>query len=464
MRPDKPLEENEALRLRMWSVFRPGIRDHVVPMTSLGRVWQRFQVREAWGVPSAEQAIAAAVVAGAASSGARAAAVGAPVGEAAVGAAAPAVARAGVAAAVAARSPEERARAREERERALRPRVAEEGPVLRQTQYLYFELNSDPVTVANVEDQVHEIGVAPYDGFLTEVVIEEFGSSGERLVALRTESGQSFATATSNIAYGNPWLDPRPDFFDAERLAQTFVVGGRSVLRSNVPVRAGERIYLVMRLAGLPLGGTMTVTGMVGVEAARAVGVGAAAVRQTVREQQVEVERIVRRVVQRVPVVEEVPVAVPVERGGRVVPPRPALRLGPPAPPAGGEGLTFVEAWMPQAGAIGYLVPTPPPGARVNVFGDRFTIWDGSGRKVSEGTVQVVRSEQDIPEGARRSRSLGVVPSPGLPISVPVGGQLVPAQAVVTPSGRPAIVTRTPTGAGGLVVGAAPAASEIRFG
>ena len=94
-------------------------------------------------------------------------------------------------------------------------------------------------------------------------------------------------------------------------------------------------------------------------------------------------------------------------------PPPPRVRPAPAEPPAG-AGQTFVSAWNPSFGSIGYLVPDPPRGGKVNVFDNTYTVWDITGKNVGSGPIIPVASDGDIPPGARISPIRGGVPPKGL--------------------------------------------------
>jgi len=95
--------------------------------------------------------------------------------------------------------------------------------------------------------------------------------------------------------------------------------------------------------------------------------------------------------------------------------PAPPPRVIPPKPESPeGTGKTFVSAWNPSFGSIGYLIPDPPRGGKVNVFDNRYTIWDISGRNVGQGPIEPIRSDAEIPPGARISPIRGGTVPTGL--------------------------------------------------
>jgi hypothetical protein len=67
---------------------------------------------------------------------------------------------------------------------------------------------------------------------------------------------------------------------------------------------------------------------------------------------------------------------------------------------------------MPNENSIGYLVPTPPRGGKVNTFGDEYSVFDITGKLIDRGKVELVRSQDQIPPSSRLSPNIRTTLSP----------------------------------------------------
>lgn len=399
------LEDNRDLQARGWRVFRSATRDHLVPITGVERVLQRIRITEALPV------------------------AGVRVGAEALG-------------------EEQRAEVRSARERVVEEvtRLARERPT-GETSTLSFSVSNvtpNPGPAGNVVDDVLFVGSAPFSGFITEVTLQSItGGLFPTLIAIRTGSGASLFLGGQTFSPLSQNINHTPDF-----ILVTTDDKAMSLRRVRVPVLAGEEVFVVVRTQGLAAPGSVDVFGTLTFESAEGAPVGAraalsaiganraavaAATRQAfIMTKQLELERertaraveLARLKVEQARALAEArrpayaPVANPFQQLllradaqallQRAAPPPPPPPRVPPPPekPPEGAGKTFVSAWLPQAGAIGYLTPTPKRGERVNVFDGKYTIWDVTGKKVGEGPVEMVSSAAGIPPGARISREL----------------------------------------------------------
>lgn len=397
------LLQNEALRSKGWSVFRSSTRDRVVPGTGAGRTLQRIKINEAF-----------------------------PVGDVEVGAAV---------------STDERARVASLRGQAFKSSLdsAESRPVGVST-YLPFTVTTVnaalPAAVPN--DHLVPVAVAPYDGFITELVVVTGTSGNVGAFAFRSTSGQTMFRSGGNRVplAGAPSL--LPDFCDLN----TFGGSNDPITLRNLrmPVFAGDILTCVFREntgvgAGIPV-----MTGIIGFEAfvlarpgsqasqSQFMALNTAAIvsaRETATmSNRIDLEREKTRRAE-IEAESRVRVAALNAEGKRPsgqgmfnpfnnvlvmagaqdklqsrapAPPAPPRIPAPKPEPPEGSGQTFVPAWLPSASSIGYLVPDPPRGGRVNVFDGKYSVWDVSGKLVSQGTVQTVPSGGEVPPGARISR------------------------------------------------------------
>lgn len=395
--------ENEALRAKGWSVFRSSTRDRIVPVTGSGRTVQRLKINEAY-----------------------------PVGDIEVGSAV---------------SPDERARVAALRGQAFTSSLdsAESRPIGVST-YMPFTVSLVNAALPAGENNDHfvRLVVAPYDGFLTELVVVTGIGGNLGAFAIRSTSGQTMFRSGGNRAplVGSPSL--LPDFCDLN----SFGASNDPITLRNLrmPVFAGDEITCVFRdntSSGPPL---VVMTGILGFEAfvlarpgsqasqsqfmalntqaiisARETAVMANKIdleRERTRRAEIEAESRVKvaainSAAKQPPAMGQynpfnnvlmLPGAQQQLQSRAVTPPAaPRIPAPKPAPPDG-TGQTFVQAWMPSASSIGYLIPDPPRGGKVNVFDGKYTVWGPGGERVSEGMVQTIPSGGVIPEGARLSR------------------------------------------------------------
>lgn len=347
------------------------------------------------------------------------------------------------------------------------------------TRALVYNLYSVTGNPSNSVAAVEEIPLftVPFDGFITEVNLELSGGATPYALGFKTSSGQSFFSTLDMGVVIPTGGTPEPDMLP---LGAYSITNSRLELRNlRVPVFGGEQI--IARALENPLfpGGAQMGSGVMVCEAylfaqpgsAAAMSQFGALLTQTARANsdaqryasQIEIERERTRRAQleaqaRIEVA-KLAAQKPVQasntglnpfnlvladraaqsrvqsRAPVLPPPQPAF--APPSATLDGAGKTFVAAWAPTANSIGYLVPNPPPGARVNVFDGKYTIWGASGAKLGEGLVENVRTDAEIPAEARVSRNLGVTPSSSMALSTFTPGEgFAPTQLAPGPSGR----------------------------
>lgn len=398
-------EVNRALRDQGWRVFRSSTRDHLVPVTGLGRTLQRIVFARVLPDPTVREGIAL--------------------------------------------STEEQAQQARLREGAFKELTATVDQPLGIMKYIHFDVtNQDAgVLLGAPTDSEIEVGVAPFDGWLREVLLDG-SNSGATLphVAIRTSGGGTFFQSFSQNVSPDTTSFLEPDFV---RLNTAQIQDRRVILRGGkVPVFAGERIFVVLRDINQTAAFILRVVGSVGFEAVILARAGSAAAQSqflaligeeraatrlaSAQATAVQIESIrlaqEREKTERAKVAAQAAQVTPrsstfdvfnpfqqvltlesaqptVQRAAS--PPPPAPRVIPPKPaPPEGAGKTFVPAWVPTTGSIGYLIPEPKAGQRVTVFDNKFTVWDVTGRAVSSGPVEMVSAAQGIPEGSRVSREL----------------------------------------------------------
>jgi hypothetical protein len=396
------LERNSELRRHGWRVFRSASRDKLIPSSAVGRVLQRVKIAQAYPVEGVEEGASVSLESRLALQNARS-----------------------VSAAAA------------ERQASDRP--------LGVSQYMAYTIttqtgNPDPVNAANEE---FVVGLAPFDGFITEAFLELQGGAVAQGMAFRTSGGQTMFTTRDFSAFAPGAPGAEPDMLPVIDL--NFNPGVVTLRNLKVPVFSGEQVILVAKLGpafgvGLQIG-----AGILGFESFILARPGSAAelsmfgaltveARRGAREAisndvklKIEQERTRREMEKQQGMTARAQIeAAPRAPAGsfqgnptqpfefsasamralqsRSAPPPPPPRVPPPPKePAPGEGLTFVSAWNPSFGSIGYLIPDPPRGGRVNVFDNRYTVWDITGKQVDQGAIIPVPSSGDIPAGARLS-------------------------------------------------------------
>lgn len=405
------LVENEALREQGWRVFRSGSRDHLVPLTGAGATLQRVKMAEALPVLGVFEGVAL--------------------------------------------SDEERKAAADQRSLALALAERESaGRPLGVTQYIAFDM----AVIDGVVDPVNPFrtgsiaGTAPFDGFITEFVVTSTSATPFQAVGIRTSGGATMFRSNDPGLVPPPIFNIEPDFI---RTALLDDVSGPVGLRNlKVPVFAGEQITAVAIVpAATPLG-TFIGSGVLGFEAFILARPGSAAAvsmfgaltvesRRAATEAasqssklSIEQERTRRAALVDAGQTERAKLELELRKAQRPSPndalmrlltdpnalrvresrapsPPKAPKVAPPkAAPPEGAGKTFISAWNPSYGNIGYLVPNPPPGGRVNVFDNRYTIWDITGKNVGSGPIEPVATADQIPAGARVSPiKSGVAPT-----------------------------------------------------
>jgi hypothetical protein len=385
------LAVDERLRLRGWDVFRSSFRDRQIPLTGLGARLQRIRVNEALPVPGVFEGVAIEL-------------------------------------------PEREARRVGLVERASRERGGEDIP-LGIMQYFSTILHNRVVGAVNGVplDETFQIAVAPFDGWLREISADgSAGDFGGFRIAVRTSNGGTLFRSfdQKDLALFEEFLEP--DFlpFDARGTGNYLI----ELRGGKVPVYAGDGIFIVLRNTNGKAINQARARVEVGIEAvqvgslARRVSAGAATLalrkfeaaqreaaviagrlaveqertRQVALVQRAETERSllkssVAKVAQRAPV---------------PVPPPRVIR--PPAELPAGSDKTFVSAWNPSYGYIGYLIPDPPRGGKVNVFDNKYSVFDITGKLIEQGPIIPIVSEADIPPGARLSPVRGGTKSVGM--------------------------------------------------
>lgn len=407
------LQQDEALRSQGWRVFRSSTRDRVIPSNSVGAALQRVRIASALPVSGVSEGVAIPLA--------------------------------------------DREAIARERLQGLKPREAAVSGFVPLSQTFTFSLANQLLNGAAPGDLVEEIqsiGFAPFTGFLSEFEVydADLGSPAPG-IAIRTSSGLSAFRGAQTVPAGFANTDVLPDFI----IPVTRVLNGPSVVRRmRVPVAAGDEIFIVFRLPPVAAINTSGVFGTLTLDAAevaltsrlaagsafeaalaRGAQVSRAAIDQSgkleierEKTRRAEAEARARIEVAKLSAESRRPAAQPAFnpfQGVLVAPQaqpqiqsRQRVALPPPPPfaaPAAevsGAGQTFVQAWNPSAGSLGYLIPDPPRGGRVNVFDSKYTVWDMFGKKVEEGQVKPVRTEDEIPAEARISKALGVTPSAGI--------------------------------------------------
>lgn len=401
------LQQDEALRSSGWRVFRSSTRDRVIPSSSAGAALQRVRIASALPVAGVTEGVTLSF--------------------------------------------EERAALSAARDQVLQKALPTATPrSLGVTQYLNVRLREDVGfgVAGEVTEVERVIGLAPFDGFITELVVMATPSSTLQAYAFRTSGGQTMFRTIDNQPSSPFDENSEPDFMLG--LGHIDGSGKYQVQNVKMPVYAGEQIIAAIRHQGVAAIGTDLIVGSIGfegfvlarqgsaaavsqfgaltVEARRAATEAASNTSKLAvereRTRRAEAEARARVEVAKLNAESKRSAAQPafnpfqgllvapqaqqaLQSRQRVVPPPPPAFAAPSAP-AGGEGQTFVQSWMPQSGSIGYLIPDPPRGGRVNVFDNKYTIWDISGQKVGEGAITPVRSDAEIPESARISKNLGV--------------------------------------------------------
>lgn len=386
------LVEDEGLRQRGWRVFRSASRDRIIPLTGAGATLQRIKIAQALPVVGVFEGEAIPI-------------------------------------------PEREARQSVKVEAMRRAPDGEDVPLGIMQYFTQVLLNQTAGAVNNVAtDEEIVVGVAPFDGWLREFTADPSGgdASGNR-VAVRTSSGGSLFRGfhQAGLAAGITQL-LSPDFIALDGrgsgLFKPVLVGGK------VPVYAGDQIKVVLRNTnGLAVNG-MRVWVNIGIEAVFLGSLGRrasqasfsavnaqviAANRESARQAgQLAIEQEKTRRIELAASAESALLAqklagLQLAQSSR--PPSPPPRLPAPKPePAAGEGKTFVSAWNPSFGSIGYLIPDPPRGGRVNVFDNRYSVFDITGKLIDQGPIEPVASDGDIPAGARISPVRGGVKSPSM--------------------------------------------------
>ena len=389
------LVQDESLRQQGWRVFRSSWRDRNVPLTSPSKVLQRIKIATAFPVEGVTEGAAAPVDLREAVSGARAA--------------------------------------------ALLRTAGGEDVALGVMQYFSTILHNRVAGAVNGVplDEEFIIGVAPFDGWLKEISADDTGGDqGGFRIAVRTSGGGTLFKGfdQTDLLLFTEFLEP--DFlpFDA-RGTGNYVIDLRN---GKVPVYAGDQIVVVLRntngkavnasRARVEIGIEAVTFGSLARRASNAnlslsMSQANAANRAVAADQlrlQIEQEKTRRQVL-----ADQADLAkIQAIAGAKLaaarapVPAPPPRAVRPPREPLDGEGKTFVSAWNPSFGCIGYLIPDPPRGGKVNVFDNKYSVFDITGKLVEQGQIQPVRTDQDIPPGARLSAVSSGVLSPAMALEL----------------------------------------------
>ena len=402
-------KQNSALRYAGWNLFRSSSRDHVVPGVSPGRKLQRFRIDEAMPARGTmEDAVAVSLEE-----------------------------RAAVSASISSR--------RVEVDRG-------EDVATGEMKYFTARISNDVVTPPNTPtDFPVVVGIAPFDGYLTEFNATGLGSDNFGIsVAVRTSSGGTMFTSFEgpDTLVDVDFIEP--DFFPVHF---SYSAAGSGVLRrGRVPILAGDQIIFVLRtstafaIRGADLLCTVGLEGVnlgrVGSRVASAsfdssIRLNAAANREAAAAAaRLQLEREKTR---RLEIEMQAKLALADKLGTRTQVQTRQAPDPPPAPykssaftPSDGAGKTFVASWMPNENSIGYLIPDPPRGGKVNVFGDRYSVFDITGKLVSQGPVELVRSQDQIPPSSRLSQNIRTTLSPDTKLSQ---AQIIATRSGVSPFG-----------------------------
>lgn len=386
------LAENEGLRQHGWRVFRSASRDRIIPLTGAGAALQRIRIAEALPVSGVFEGVTIPI-------------------------------------------PEREARQVAEVERMKRMPDGEDVPLGIMQYFTQVLLNTIVGAVNNVPtDEEIVVGVAPFDGWLREFTADPSGgdASGNR-VAVRTSSGGTLFRGfhQGGLAAGVTQL-LSPDFIALDGrgsgLFKPELRGGK------VPVYAGDQIKVVLRNTNGLGALAMRVVVNIGIEAVFLGSLGRrasqasfsainaqvmAANRESARQAgQLAIEQEKTRRIELAASAEAALLAqrlAGLQLAQTAKPPAPPPRVPAPAPqPVEGQGKTFVSAWNPSFGNIGYLVPDPPRGGRVNVFDNKYSVFDITGKLIDQGPVEPIHTDGDIPAGARISPVRGALKSPSM--------------------------------------------------
>lgn len=372
--------KNSAVRYQGWNVFRSSSRDHMVPSVSPGRVLQRVRIQQAFPVAGVVEGVEAL----------------------------PLDVRASLSAAVA------------ERRRGV-PQ-GEDVP-LGLMQYFPCNVANTVATGVNVNtDEEFRVIVVPFDGYIKEIIANRNASdAGGQMLAIRTSSGGTLFKSFWSTLAALPNVSNEPDFINFDQVGTG--VYNIELRGGHIPVYAGDIITAVLRNTTAHLVGGARLFFTIGIEqvllgsaasrvAVSAFGASGAQQAKAARDAALSAERLAieRERTARLKLEVEARLKLAelnrtTEKVKATLPPPP-----PPAPyaesaftPESGQGKTFVSSWMPNENSIGYLIPTPPRGGKVNTFGDEYSVFDITGKLVDRGKVELVRSQDQIPPAARLS-------------------------------------------------------------
>jgi len=382
-------EQNSALRFKGWNVFRSSSRDHMVPSVSGGRVLQRLRIQEAFPVSGVSSGVAVELD----------------------------------------QRTEQAAVVSERRSRISGGEDVAQGI----TQYLAIAFRNSIVggVGADFTEETVLVGTVPFTGYITELIARASGSDfGAFVVAIRSSSGQTMfkGLESNNNPLARTFLEP--DF-----VPFGFNISGNdsyNIRDLRMPVFVGDVISMVVRMTNSALINSLNLNLILGVEAyvlgsessraaVSAFGVSASQMAKANRDAQASADRLAiereKTARMKMELDARLKLADMAKTGAKVKqtlppPPPPAPYADSPFTPQSGEGKTFVSSWMPNENSIGYLVPTPPRGGKVNTFGDEYSVFDITGKLIDRGKVELVRSQDQIPPSSRLSPNIRTTLSP----------------------------------------------------
>jgi hypothetical protein len=374
------LAQDENLRQQGWRVFRSSTRNRMIPLTGSGAKLQRIKIQEAFPVAGVFEGAAA--------------------------------------------SDELREVVANTKAAAMARSKGGEDVATGVMQYFSMILHNRVAGAVNGVplDELFIVGTAPFDGWLREISADGTGGDqGGFRLAVRTSGGGTLFKGfdQTDLAAFTEFCEP--DFLPLDaRGTGNYVIDLRA---GKVPCYAGDQIIVVLRNTNGKAVNASRARVQIGIEAVifgslsqrisgatlgLSMSQAAAANRQAAADAlrlQIEQEKTRRQML-----ADEAALArINAVAGARLAEARlPAPSPAPRAKPAPreipeGTGKTFVSAWNPSYGNIGYLIPDPPRGGKVNVFDNKYSVFDITGKLIEQGQIIPVATDQQIPPGARLS-------------------------------------------------------------
>ena len=402
-------KQNSALRYAGWNLFRSTSRDHVVPMVSPGRVLQRIRINEAVPVRGVVDDLVAVSLED----------------------------RAAVAAAV--------------KERRSRVSDSDDIPT-GLMKYFPVQIRNQFATPNGVNtDEEFNVITVPFDGYLKEFIANRNGSdTGGQMVAIRTSSGGTLFRSFWLPRTAFPLVSSEPDFVNFDDFGtgvyNVELRGGHipvfagdiitAVLRNTIGTAAeGARLFFTIGIESVILGSAGSRASMSAFRASASQSATAARAAQASADklaiEREKTRRLELEIQGKLALADKLGTRSKVETT-KAPPPPPAPYAESTVSPTDGAGKTFVSAWMPNENSIGYLVPTPPRGGKVNTFGDEYSVFDITGKLIDRGKVELIRSQDQIPPASRLSPNLRTTLSPDTRLSQ---AQIEATRAGVSPFG-----------------------------